>query len=330
MKNLIWFLLVILACSCSENKVQVAFLLPHIKNERYVKEKQYFTDRISQLGGTALVVEAQNDAKIQNKQALDFLQKGIKILVIDAVNADLAAEIVRQAHDYNAIIIAYDRLIMNSKPDYYISFKYQDIGYNMTEYALKLQPTGNYVVIGGDRTDFNAVQISKGQMKALDGPVKDGKVKFLYNVSIEEWGADNAMIEMNYFLRLSDVLPDVIISSSDKLTGGILNALAKNNINKNIIITGMDAELGACKNIIKGKQTVTVYKSFKQLAYTAAEMAMNCSKRNKINDLNDKMWNGVIDVPSKLIGTVLVDKNNIKSTLIADGIFTEADIYGDK
>jgi D-xylose transport system substrate-binding protein len=330
MKKLIWFLLVILACSCSENKVQVAFLLPHIKNERYVKEKQYFTDRISQLGGTAIVVEAQNDAKIQNKQALDFLQKGIKVLVIDVVNADLAAEIVRQAHDYKAIIIAYDRLIMNSKPDYYISFKYQDIGYNMTEYALKLQPTGNYVVIDGDRTDFNAVQISKGQMKALEGPVKDGKVKILYNVSIEDWDDDNARVQMDYFLRLSDIVPDVIISSSDKLTGGILRAFSGHNIDNNIIITGMDAELAACKNIINGKQTVTVYKSFKKLAYTAAEMAMNCAKGNKINDLNDKMWNGVIDVPTKFIETVLVDKNNIKSTLIADGIFTEADIYGDK
>ena len=321
----------LIAGSCTTNKTQIAFLLPHLKNERYIKEEQYFTDKIAELGGEALVIDANNDPKVQINQAIDFLNKGVKVLVISAVNANLAAEIVRQAHNHNAKVIAYDRLINNSNPDYYISFKYEDIGYNMADYVLKLKPIGNYIIVGGDKTDFNAVQITKGQMKALENSVKAGKIKILYNVSIEEWNADNAKHEIDYFLNLSDITPDVIISSSDKMTGGILEALESHNLVGKVLLTGMDVEKTACRNMVAGKQAVSIYKPFKKLATTAAELAMNCSKDKVLEQqINDKMWNGFCNVPTLFIETFVIDKNNIRSKVIADGYFTEADIYSGK
>jgi D-xylose transport system substrate-binding protein len=328
MKNLIFLVLVFSCLNCKEKEsIKVAFLFPHFKSDRYLKEKDYFTEKVKELGGEAIIVDANYDQDLQIKQSKDFLDQGLKVLVLGAVNANLAAIIVREAHEKHAVVIAYDRLIKNADLDLYLSFQYQLVGKEMVDYITKLKPEGEYLIIGGDKSDYNAVQVNKGQMNALDSYVKSGKIKIMYNIFIEEWNPENAGIETEYYLNLSDHYPDAIICSSDRLASGVIKTLEKHEIEGKVLITGMDADKLACRHIIEGKQTMSVYKPFKKLAFLAAESAMKMAKGQKITDINDKIWNGKIDVPSILIEPIAVDKNNLKSTVIADGLISEKEIY---
>ena len=118
--------------SCQKaNNARVAFMLPHTKSERHQKEKIFFEEKIKELGGFCLFASADYDQQLQTKQAKDFLEKGIKVLVISPVNSNLAGEIVRLAHDYSAVVISYDRLIRNAEVDFNVTFRYQKIGQEM-------------------------------------------------------------------------------------------------------------------------------------------------------------------------------------------------------
>ena len=86
----------------------------------------------------------------------------------------------------------------------------------------------------------------------------------------------------------------------------------------NIIITGQDATVGGCQSIIDGKQSMTVYKSILSLAREAARTAVKLAKDEPFNAM-DVVNNGVKDIPAVLLKTVVVDKTNLKETVIADG-----------
>ena len=172
----------------------VAFILPHLKVERYQKEKLFFEAKIKELGGTCVFASSDNDQQLQLKQAKDFLEQGIKVLVLSPVNSNLAGEIVRMAHDYHAIVISYDRLILNADVDYIVTFRYTKIGQDMVNYCTKLRPNGKYMIIGGDKTDFNALQIDKGERSVLDPLENSGQIKRIYTSYIEEW--DQRMLIM--------------------------------------------------------------------------------------------------------------------------------------
>jgi D-xylose transport system substrate-binding protein len=325
-------LLILCVCfSCkNSSKSRIAFLVPNLKAERYVKEKKYFEDKLKESGFETEFANSDYDQNLQFKQVSEFLDKGIKILVVGAVNVNLAAKIVREAHTHQAIVVAYDRLIRNADLDYYVSFQYQTLGQEQARYIVNLKPEGKFVVVGGDKTDYNAIQVNIGQMKVLEPLVKENKIQILYNIFIEDWNPENASHEIDFYLNLSDQVPDAIICSSDKMATGIVKTLEQHNLAGKILLTGMDAEKTSCRNILSGKQTMTVYKPFKKLAYQAAEIAIQLMKGIKITNITDSVNNGKIMVPSILIQPVPVDKNNIKSTVIADGLHAESDIYGNK
>jgi D-xylose transport system substrate-binding protein len=331
MKHILLYCLILMSVACGRrDQVQVAFMLPNFKNDRYIKEQAYFTEKIRELGGEAKVVDGNYDHHLQLQQLNDFLSQGIRVFVIDAVNVNLAAELVREVHNKDAIVIAYDRLIKNADIDFYLSFQYQKVGEAMVNYITKIKPEGNYIMLGGDKTDFNAYLINKGQTKALEPFLKGKKINLLYNIFIEDWNMENAFLETDYFLDLSTIVPDAIICSNDKLALGAIMALEKHDLAGQVLITGMDADIYACRNMLSGKQTVSEYKPFKKLAYMAAEIAMKFARNEKLGIDTTSFWNGKVKAPAYFIEPVEVDKNNIKTTVIADGMLAENDVYGNK
>lgn len=328
LKNILVILLLTMTLySCNKNeKVKVAFMLPHTKLERYVKEKTYFEGKINELGGEFYFASAEYDAALQIKQAKEFIEQGVKAIVISPVNSNLAGEIVRMAHENNATIISYDRLINNAQVDYYITFRYQKIGKNMISYCSKLRQNGKIIILGGDKTDFNANQIDIGQKEELEPLLKNGSIKILYKTFVEEWRTENANNIMNYYLQLTNNIPDIIICSSDRIATGVITSLKDHNLSGNVLVSGMDPDKETYKRLLSGDQTMSVYKPFKQISQKAAEFGFKCATKAKLETISETMNNGLLDVPTVFLEPIVVDKANIKSTLLADGYYTENDI----
>ncbi len=326
--NYLFFVMLITVFSCNKsNNVKVGYLIPNEKSERYVKEREFFKQKITSMGGEALTASADYDDQRQIEQAHEMITQGAKVLVVNAVNMNTAAAIVRDAHDNNVQVIAYDRLIQNSDLDYYISFDNVKVGKLMAEYVTKIKPEGNYVLIGGDKADLNAVLVKQGQMDVLSGLVKAGKIKIDYNVYVEDWSGENAYQEMKRYLNLSKETPVAVLSSYDGMTAGCIKALDESNLGGIVATTGQDAELEACRNIINDRQSMTVYKPLKLLAERSAEIAFKMATGEKIEVPSNTVNNGQKDVPSILLEPLMVNKNNMKSVIIADGFYTENQLF---
>jgi D-xylose transport system substrate-binding protein len=322
------FILFILINSCSQDKsIKIGFLFNNMKAERYKKEQVFFTDKLKQLGGEAMVLSADYDEALQMKQAEDLIKQGIKVLVLNAVNFNTAGAIVRLAHKNDIKVIAYDRLISNCDLDYFVSFNMEKVGQYMAEYVTKLKPKGKYIILGGDLVDKNAIFINKGQMQVLDPIIKSGKIKILYHIFIEKWSEAGAQYETRRFLNLSNEIPDVIVASNSTLALGAVKALKEFKLEGKVLITGQDADLINCVNIVKGQQTMTVFKRYILEAHKAAELAMMIAKGENNSETFIPFPNGYKDVPSILFDPIVVDINNLKTTVIADGIQKESDIY---
>jgi D-xylose transport system substrate-binding protein len=313
--------------SCStDNKPKIGFLLPNMVDERTTKDRDYFIAKIKELGGEPMVVEAQYSDQLQIAQAQELISKGVKVLVVMCVNKNTAAAIVRNAHAKNIKVIAYERIISNCELDYYLSFDNIKVGELMASFAMKLKPEGKYMLLCGDKGDQNAIWVKEGQQKIISPSVNSGKIKIVYDSYVEDWSGDNAGHEFKKYLNLTNDVPDVILSSYDGMSTGVIKVLEDNAIGYPLI-TGQNAELEACKNIIKGKQSMTVYKSLKVEAEKAAEIAMKCA-RNETISVQKTVSNGTTNVPSILIDPVSIDVTNMKSTIIADGFLKEQDVYG--
>jgi D-xylose ABC transporter substrate-binding protein len=325
-KFIVCFLFSGVAISCTEEKPKIGFLFPNLVQKRYLSEKDLFAQKVNELGGTAITMSAENDDMMQIKQASELIDQGVKVLVVNSVNANTAAAIVRIAHEKNVPVIAYDRLIRNCDLDYFLSFDNEKVGQLMAEYVIKLKPTGKYILLGGDKRDQNAIWVKKGQLKTLEPLIKSNAISIVYDTYIEDWSGENAKVEIRKYLDLSSEKPDVILSSYDGMSTSVIDLLIEYRLNKLIDVTGQDAEVDACRNIVKENQVMTVYKSLKNLANKAAELSMKIAGKEKIEEEFVQINNGKIEMPSILLNPVVVDKNNLKSTIIADGFLTEAEI----
>ena len=90
------------------------------------------------------------------------------------------------------------------------------------------------------------------------------------------------------------------------------------------IVTGQDAEIASVKSIIDGVQYSTIFKDTRQLAEQAVDDGRRRSSRASKPEVNDTKTydNGVKVVPSYLLESVIVDKDNIQKALVDSGYYS--------
>ena len=304
--------------------VRIGFSMDTLKEERWQRDKELVEARARELGCEIDVQVANGDDSVQTKQCDNLLTKGVDVLIVAPHNGEIAKSIVEAAHRQNVPVISYDRLIKNADVDLYVSHQVERIGEMQASYALDRVPKGNYVLIGGSQTDNNALLLRKGQMNILQPAVSRGDIKIISDQFAREWLASEALrITEDAMTRTGNDI-QAIVASNDGTAGGAIQALG--SLAGHAAVTGQDAQLGAVQRIVEGKQTMTVYKPIKPLAYSAVESAMKLARREAV-DAKDRINNGKIDVPAILQEPVVVDKDNVVSTIIKDGYHKMEDVY---
>src|SRR5690606_6595600 len=174
----------------------------------------------------------------------------------------------------------YDRLILSDGLDFYVSFNNTRVGNLQAEYVLKKVPRGKYLIVNGQTTDYNAVLFRKGQMEVLQPHIDAGEIEIVADIVLNEWSEIEALMRIDELFPTTTLKPDAIIAANDALATGTLQAMPADLLGR-VIVTGQDAELMAIRNIISGNQTMTVYKPIRELAYRAAEVAMDFARGKK-------------------------------------------------
>jgi D-xylose transport system substrate-binding protein len=311
-------------------KKVIALLLPESKTARYEsKDRPLFEAKVKALCPDCQILysNANQDASAQQSQAEAALTNGAKVLVLDAVDGAAAAAIAEKAKQANVPVIAYDRLILNTDAvSYYISFDNEKVGELQGTALLqalsgKTQPT--IVMINGSPTDNNAKLFKQGAHAVLDG-----KVTIAKEYDTPDWSPDKAQEEMAQALTALNNKVDGVYAANDGTAGGAIAAMKAAHVSPLPPVTGQDAELAAIQRILIGEQYMTVYKAIKPEAETAAEIAVDLVNGQPVpaSLVNGKTNNGKVDVPSILLTPVAVTKDNVASTVVADGFWTKDQI----
>ena len=305
--------------------VRIGFSMDTLKEERWQRDKVLVEQRAKEVGADLTTEVANGDDSRQLSQVDTLLTRGVDVLIVAPHNGLAARAIVEKAHAAHVPVISYDRLIMNSDVDLYVSHQVPKIGEMQAQYALQHVPKGNYVLIYGSQTDNNALLLKDGQMKVLKPAIDKGDVKVVAEQFAREWLASEARRIMDDALTKSGNNIQAVVASNDGTAGGAISALPPQLVGK-VLITGQDAELAACQRIARGEQTMTIYKPIQPLAFSAVDNALKLAHKEKI-DAPDHINNGKIDVPAVLQTPVAVDKDNMVDTVIKDGYHTMEEVY---
>jgi D-xylose transport system substrate-binding protein len=321
------------AASSGGGAKKIALLLPESKTARYEsQDRPNFEAKLKALCADCSIIysNADQDAAKQQQQAEAALTQGANVLVLDPVDSASAASIVTRAAQSKVPVISYDRLILNAKPDYYISFDNLQVGKlqgtSLVDKLKKDGKSGSIVMINGAPTDNNAKLFKQGAHSVID--TSGFKVAKEYDTP--DWSPDKAQSEMEQAITALGKKGFVgVYSANDGNAGGIVAAMKSNGVDpKSIPITGQDAELAGVQRIVAGEQYMTVYKAIKAEAEAAAQLAVDVAngKTPAAGTVNGKTNNGQVDVPSVLLTPVAVTKDNIKDTIIKDGFWKPTEI----
>jgi D-xylose transport system substrate-binding protein len=308
-------------------KIKVGLLLDTLVEERWQRDRDLFVERVKELGGEAIVKAANRDAALQEQQARELLNQGVKALVIVASDTEKAAAIVAAANEKKVPVISYDRLIRDSDVALYVSFDNVKVGRMQAEYLLNQAPKGNYLLIGGSQTDNNAKLLRQGQMEMLKPAIAAGSVKIVGEGWADNWSEEAAKALTEEGLKKARNNLAAIVASNDRTALGAIDALTENNLAGKVFVSGQDAELAAMKRIVAGTQSMTVYKPLRPLARMAAGAAMNMAQ-GQTEEGVVTVNNGKKDVPARLLEPISVDKETMDRTVLADGYHTRNEVYG--
>ncbi len=321
-------LLILAGCAKNGgNGIKIGLSLDTLKEERWQHDRDLFVARAKELGVEVLVQAANSNDALQNSQAENLLTQGVNVLVVVPHNGKSAATIVQSAHKAGVPVLAYDRLINDCDLDLYISFDNIRVGELQAGYLTQRTPKGNYVLIGGAPTDNNAVLFRKGQMNVLKPFIARKDIRVVADQWASDWLPVEALKIMENALTKNNNQVDAVVVSNDGTAGGAVQALAEQNLAGKVLVSGQDADLAACQRIVKGTQSMTVYKPIKQLATKAAEIAVAMAKKQPLTDKTSTINNGLKDVPSILLTPIQVDKSNLDTTVIADGYQKKEEVY---
>jgi len=304
----------------------IAFLLPENQTARYEsQDRPLFEKKVKELCPDCKILysNASQDAAKQQQQAEAALSQGVDVMVLDPVDGAAAAAIVNQANAKKVPVISYDRLLLNSKPDYYVEFNSPSVGKIQGQALVdKLKQEGkkgSVVMINGAPTDNNAKLFKQGAHSVID----NSGFKVAKEYDTPDWTPAKAQTEMDQAISALGKNGFVgVYAANDGTGGGAIAAMKGAGIDPGTrFVTGQDAELAAIQRILKGDQYMTVYKPIKPLADKAAEWAVALSKGQKVTDATATENNGKADVPTLKLDVVPVTADKVKDTVVADGFW---------
>jgi len=309
-----------------DGKVVIGLSVDNLRLERWPKDKDAIVSAAEKLGATVLVQSANSDDALQFSQCQNLLTQGIDVLIVIPHNGRVMGSIVKEAHESNVPVIAYERLLMDCDLDYSISFDNRKIGELQAQTLVDIKPYGNYVVMGGSPTDNNALIYRDAHMAILKPYVDKGDIHIVNNEWAKDWLPQEGMRIVENALTANDNDITAVVASNDSTAQGAIEALEAQGLAGKVLVSGQDADLRSCQLVAEGKQTMTVYKPMKLLGTEAAILAFCLAKGIDVHP-NGYLNNDYKDVPAKLVEPIAVTKENIFDVIIGDGWFTVEQVY---
>ncbi len=329
------------AAAPNGNKVGVS--MPTKDLQRWNQDGANMQAELEAAGYEVDLQYASNQEETQVSQIENMINGGCSVLVIAAIEANSLSTVLEKAKSANIPVIAYDRLIMNTDAiAYYATFDNYKVGVTQGQYIIDTLDLDNAAgpfnmeVTAGDPGDNNAPFFYNGAMDTLQPYIDAGKIVIpsgqvdFATVGTPKWSTETAQSRMENILSSNyadGTQLDICLCSNDSTSLGVQNALAANYTGNYPIVTGQDCDIANVKNMLDGKQSMSVFKDTRTLASQVVKMVGQILNGEEV-EVNDTTTydNGTGVIPSFLCEPVFADKDNYKELLIDSGYYTEADL----
>ncbi len=340
--------------SKAPDEVTVGVAMPTQTSERWIADGDNVKKQLEDLGYKVDLQYAGDDIPTQQQQLDQMITKGDDILIVAAIDGTALSSQLANAAAQNIKVISYDRLIRDSENvDFYVSFDNENVGVQQGTSLLQglglLDAQGqetdvagpfNVEMFAGSLDDNNAGFFWKGAQSVIQPFIDSGKIVVKSGqTSIDQaatlrWQQSVAQERMENLLTSTyndGSSVDGVLSPYDGISRGIITALQNNgygNGGKKLpIVTGQDAEIASVKLINDGVQYSTIFKDTRNLAGEAVKAAQAIleGKEPEAND-TETYNNGKKVVPSYLLESVIVTKENITTALVDTKYYTQAQV----
>ena len=327
-------------------KIKVGLSFSDFATERWKNEEVLMRGLLEGLGYEVLSQEANHDVKLQNDQIDTMVSQGAKALIVIAEDGDAAVTAVDKAADAGVIVLAYDRLIKTSKIAAYLSFNNVEVGrqealgvmtaLDMDNWDVAANGKARIIMQGGSPTDNNAILVRQGQMEIVQPYIDAGKVEIIADQWVDNWDAANALKLMENMLTAAGNDVDGVVASNDGTALGALQAMKAQGLAGKVPISGQDATADGCNSIVKGEQTVSVYKDIRQLSPLAVDMVDKLLKGQAVAGLEDFTLAELTNDDTKtgnvkclFLPVQQVTKDNVYDLIVVSRFQSYDDVYRD-
>ena len=253
--------------------------------------------------------------------AQSMIGGGVKVLIIDSIDATSGAAVEKEAAAAGIKVIDYDRVNLGGTAQYYVSFDNEDVGKLQGQTlvdclnASGVQNPQIIVMSGGKDVDNNAVLFAKGANSVLK-PLADSKKLTIASESVVKgWKVENAAPAFTQALTAAGGQVDGVLAANDDIANAVIGVLQQQGLAGHVVVTGQDAGVEGLQNILKGTQSMTIFKNVSIEANAAAKLAI-------------LLIAGKDPAASGLVLTPGIDpKNaNLKSLLLTPEVITQSNV----
>lgn len=296
----------------------------NFQEERWRTDEAAIVAALDAAGATYVSADAQSSSAKQLSDIESLIAQGVDALIVLAQDSQAIGPAVQAAADEGIPVIAYDRLIEDSRA-FYLTFDNVEVGRMQARAVLAAAPTGNYVMIKGSPTDPNSDFLRGGQQEVLQPAIDSGAITFVAEAYTDGWLPANAQRNMEQILTANDNMVDAVVASNDGTAGGVVAALTAQGM-QGIPVSGQDGDHAALNRVALGTQTVSVWKDARDLGRTAGEIAAALASGTAMADIpGAQMWTspGGTEMHSVFLAPVPITADNLSVVVDAGWISQE-------
>ncbi|GAB3223138.1 sugar ABC transporter substrate-binding protein [Kineococcus gypseus] len=338
----------------AEGDVTVGVSMPTQTSERWIADGANVEAGLQEAGYEVELQFANDDIPTQSQQIDQMITQGVDLLIIAAIDGTALTSQLSAAADAGIEVISYDRLIRGSEDvNFYVSFDNYNVGVQQGTSLLQglglLNPDGspgtatgpfNVELFAGSLDDNNAQFFWDGAIDTIQPFIDSGAIRVksgqtaIDQAAILRWQQETAQRRMEDLLTSAyndGSRVDGVLSPYDGISRGIITALQNagyGGAGQPVpVITGQDAEIASVKLINDGVQYSTIFKDTRLLADEAVRAAGSIleGQEPEAND-TETYDNGVKVVPSFLLESQIVTKDNIVPALVETDYYTQAEV----
>ncbi|MBQ7593536.1 MAG: galactose ABC transporter substrate-binding protein [Synergistaceae bacterium] len=304
------FVLLLVSCSYAE-EIKIGSCIYRFNDAFMLRFRNAMTTEAEKEGATITHADGQDDQPTQDAQVDEFIQAGVKVLIVNPVNRMDAQPIIDKAKAANIPVVFINRepsieILNTYDKAYYVGAKAEESGQLSGELIaeyFKSHPEADknhdgklqFIMLKGQNGHQDMILRSRYSVEAIRAagiePVEVAS-------AIANWDKLEAMKIMNGFvMSIGPENIEAVIANNDEMALGAIEALKIVDYNKGdkdayVPVVGVDANASALDAMDKGEMLGTVLNDADNQGTAAVKLALALASGKDINSIGYEITDG--------------------------------------